>query len=153
MERSEIRERPRRPTAIPDYASPHPGYGAEAVKRDMPQMTVWDWDGLSKEFFRRAERADDRMRECRSRVPHSSGHKYHYDMALAEFYTFHRLHGRTFLSSPKALVKELRDMKALDFKSGLDAYDKENFERLRIAAIDELLHRFEPLANYARTSD
>ncbi len=106
----------------------------------------WDPDQLSRDFQFRAEQAEIRMEECRRRVPHSSGHKMAHDMALGDFYTFNHLHGRTFLSSQKALVEELKAMKGMNFKTGASsAYDKEDFERWRIKAIDELLNRFEAL--------
>jgi hypothetical protein len=110
-------------------------------------MSAWNPDDLSKEFLHRAEQAEARMKDCRRRVAYSPGHKYAYDMALAEFYTFNRLHGRTFLSSPGELIAELRSMKDMDFKRGSSAYDADDFERGRIRTIEELLHRFEPVTN------
>jgi hypothetical protein len=44
-------------------------------------MSAWDPESLSKEFLRRTEQADNRMRNCQRRVSYSPGHKSVYHMA------------------------------------------------------------------------
>ena len=110
-------------------------------------MSAWDADHLSRRFEHLAQNKDLRVEECRRRSGRSPGHKRAHDEALAEFYVYNRLHGRTFLSSAGALVKELRAMKGLDFKAGSSAFEPDDFERFRIQTIDELLREFEPLVN------
>jgi hypothetical protein len=107
----------------------------------------WDADVLSAEFLRAAERAAARMQECRSRARTSPGHKGAYDEALAEFYVYNRLHGRTFLASRDALLDELRSMKGLPVARGSSAYEEDRFERLRLAEINRLIRRFELPSN------
>lgn len=105
-------------------------------------MTNWDVQDLSRRFLRLAEQTERRAEECRQRVPGSPGHKWFHDEALAQFSVYHRLHGRTFLETPLALVSELRSMKALKLKMG--TYDSEAFERRRLQTIDDLLAELEP---------
>jgi hypothetical protein len=105
-------------------------------------MSSWDTEELSRRFVRLAQQADDRKTECRQRVASSPAHKLAHDEALAEFYVYNRLHGRTFLETPAALVEELRFTKNLDFKNGSRAYDPERFERRRINLTDELIAEF-----------
>ncbi|MGB9369603.1 MAG: hypothetical protein WCE79_26720 [Xanthobacteraceae bacterium] len=105
-------------------------------------MSSWDVQSLSERFLRLADQTERRAEECRQRVPRSSGHKWFHDEALAEFSVYHRLHGRTFLETPQALVSELHSMKKLKLTTG--AYDPEVFERRRLQTIDDLLAEFEP---------
>jgi hypothetical protein len=109
----------------------------------MTAKQEWDIEELSTRFLRNAERADLRQADCRRRISYSPGHKRAHDEALAEFYVYHRLHGRTFLATPEDLITELRSMKTLDFKSHCSAYDPECFEQTRLLVIDELLLKIE----------
>ncbi|MGZ5135869.1 MAG: hypothetical protein ACXWCG_12000 [Flavitalea sp.] len=104
-------------------------------------MITWDIELLSSRFLNEANNAERYLREVKVKVKTNASYERVYDEHLARFYVFNYLHGRTFLSSKDALLKELKEF--LDYtQTPSDAYDLERFNENRKLYITQLIKEF-----------
>lgn len=105
-------------------------------------MADWDPVSLGATFKYRADSADRYRREIGPKMSKQPSYKVLYDIHLAEYTVFERLHGRTFLSTQIALVAELRNMREHPVK-GVGENDEAQFRMAYIRFVDELLLTYE----------
>jgi len=68
----------------------------------------WDEKALSSEFLTQAQDAERYLGEVRRKVKRNRSYERVFDEHLARFYVFNYIHGRTFLSTRQALLRELK---------------------------------------------
>lgn len=105
-------------------------------------MTTWNVESLSRRFLSQANSAESYLREVRVKVKTNASYERVYDEHLARFYVFSYLHGRTFLSSKEALLKELKEFSDDTMQTPSDAYDPACFKQHRKLYIAQLIKEF-----------
>ncbi len=105
-------------------------------------MTEWNVETLSSRFLREANSAEGYLRELRFKIETNKSYERVYDEHLARFYVFNYLHGRTFLYSREALLKELKDFSRDTQETPSDAYDPACFKKHRKLCISKLIEEF-----------
>lgn len=105
-------------------------------------MTTWNSDAVSQQFLVQAEDAERYLQEVRVKVKSNSSYQHVHDEHLARFYVFNYLHGRTFLASRDALLKELQSMAAHAIPAPREAYEGERFGRYRQQYVNLLISQF-----------
>jgi hypothetical protein len=114
-----------------------PSYNVRMTNED-----AWDAESISNGFLFQAEDAERYLSEVRWKVRSNPSYQCVLDEHLARFYVFNYLHGRTFLSSRQALLKELKRLAAVPIDAPTEAYSPERFEHFRQQYLAQLISRF-----------
>lgn len=105
-------------------------------------MSTWNSDVVSQQFLAQAKNAERYLQEVRMKVKSNLSYQHVYDEHLARFYVYNYLHGRLFLASRAALLKELQSMATHPIPASLKAYDDERFGTYRQQYLDHLIEQF-----------
>ena len=115
----------------------------------MSAADPWNPAFISNGFLFQAEDADRYLSQVGRKVRISPSYRFIFDEHLARFYVFNYLHGRHFLSSREALLKELKRLSAAPFPAPAEAYDPERFEHFRKQYLAQLISRFGRVERHA----
>jgi hypothetical protein len=105
-------------------------------------MINWNAEALSRRFLAQAVSAEQYLQEVRIKVKTNPSYQNIHDDYLARYYVFNYLHGRTFLASSNALLKELKSMAVHSTPAPREAYEQERFEHYRQQYIAQLINEF-----------
>ena len=104
-------------------------------------MSEWDANSLSESYERIADEAWRYCEEVKGKLSRTSSYEGVYDEHMAKYYVYNYLHGKTFLHSKEALVKELSTMLSHTQKP-MKCFDPSVFEKNRIYYIKYEIARF-----------
>jgi hypothetical protein len=107
-------------------------------------MTGWDAKALGERFLSQAIDAERYAQEPRTEASKNEPYKRVYDQTLVASYIDRRLTDETFLSSRQALVRELKNMLAVEFQDSR-AFDQEGLKKLYAENLRRLLKEFDVL--------
>lgn len=93
-------------------------------------MKEWDIEQISSSFLHQAEEAERYCKEVKAKIKFTSSYEHVFDEHKAKFFVYNYLHGRTFLSSRKKLLSELRRMLTYEIKPS-EYFDIDRFESYR----------------------
>lgn len=102
----------------------------------------WDRDALHRRFLMMAQNAEHRLNETRAKVRTNTSYKSFFDAALAEFYVYNRLHGRTWLESRQELLRALKETLNGPTPSTNEPFDKELFAQFWRNILKSLIEEF-----------
>jgi hypothetical protein len=107
----------------------------------MNKGDIWDREGLHSEFLRKAQNAITYVEEVRVNAKSNRSYERLHDEALAEFYVYNYLHGRSFLATKGETVAALEVLAATPAPTER-VFDSQHFIGHRIRLIRVLLDRF-----------
>ena len=102
---------------------------------------TWDADALSNRFELWARQRERDYIQSRSRISRSDYYKRQHDEELAEFWVYNYIHGKIFLGSQEAFVRELNRL-SIDTPTVSAAFDEDVFKRHYNLTVQRLLDEF-----------
>jgi len=106
----------------------------------MTTISDWDWQAVSRGFFKVAQEAYRYASDCRANIAADPGNQKIHDDHMAKFAVYSHLYDKSFLSRREDLVAELRRMigdPVTQRPTGVA--DMEFFEKSRVAWIRKLI--------------
>lgn len=106
-------------------------------------MTMPNAESLSSEFRQAADEADRYLRSISRKAKDDVMYAFLYDDSLAKLKVYSKLCERPLVSSPGALVQELKQLRTASVPVPADAIDPQVFRTCRDTHLGLLIARFE----------
>jgi hypothetical protein len=100
---------------------------------------AWDAESLSKSYQWQAKDAERYLGTLKEKIKHNKSYERIYDEHLARFWVYNHLHGRTFLGSKDALLRELEAMRSTPQTVPNGSYDPDRFKRFFDTCLEKVI--------------